>query len=96
MKFAFLIHPLTHETKELMQLDMGGVLRANWGNNILQFCLDLHGATDALKQKSAADAVAEARMVDELAALASPAGARADGRLYEIPMDARSILEDPG
>ncbi|MGH7171084.1 MAG: hypothetical protein ACRELG_12465, partial [Gemmataceae bacterium] len=96
MKFGFLIHPLTNETKELMRLDAGGVLRDNWGNNILQFCLDLHGATEALKHQAGDDAVSEARMVDELAELVSPAAARADGRLYEIPMDARSILEDPG
>src|SRR5208283_1589818 len=96
MKFAFLIHPLTNETKEMMRLDAGGMLGDHWGNDILQFCLDLHGATEALKQESAADAVSEVRMADELAKLASPAGARADGRLYEIPMEARSILEDPG
>jgi acetylornithine/succinyldiaminopimelate/putrescine aminotransferase/predicted amino acid dehydrogenase len=96
MKFAFLIHPLTDDTKGLMQLDPGAVLLDNWGNNILQFCLDLHGATEALKKVSAANIVPEPRMVDELVDLASPAGARADGRLYEIPMDARSIVEDPG
>ncbi len=96
MKFGFLCHPLTNETRELLQLDAGGVLRHNWGNNILQFCLDLHSATEAVKQASAADAIPEARMVDELAGLVSHTGARADGRLYEVPMDARSILEDPG
>ncbi len=96
MKFGFLVHPLTDETKELMQLDGGGVLLGNWGNNILQFCLDLHGATEAWKQQAKEEVVSEARMVDELAELASLKGARADGRLYEIPMDARSILEDPG
>src|ERR1700683_2523926 len=74
MKFAFLIHPLTNETKDLMQLDAGGVLRDNWGYDILQFCLDLHSATEALKQGSTANAVSEARMVDELADLASSAG----------------------
>ncbi len=93
MKFGFLIHPLTNETKELMQLDACGMLRDNWGSNILQFCLDLHGATEALKKVAG---VSAARMVDELAGLASPAGARAHGRLYEIPMDARGILESPG
>ena len=96
MKFGFLAHPLTNETKELMQLDPGSVLLDNWGNNILQFCLDLHRATEAMKQEARPDVVAEARMIDELAGLVSPAGARADGRLYEIPMDARSILENPG
>ena len=96
MKFGFLIHPLSNETKELMQLDGGGVLRDNWGKNILQFCLDLHNATEAMNQEASVDVVSDARMVDELAGLTSLAGSRADGRLYEIPMDARSILENPG
>jgi hypothetical protein len=43
MKFAFLIHPLTNETKELLRLDRSAVLLASWGHNILQFFLDLHG-----------------------------------------------------
>lgn len=38
--FAFLIHPLSGETEPLMRLDGGGVLRTNWGSDILQFCLD--------------------------------------------------------
>src|SRR5580692_8520758 len=96
MKFGFLIHPLASETKNLMQLGAGGKLLANWGSNILQFCLELHGATEALQNEAADGVVPEARMVDELASLTSPAGARADGRLYEIPMDARDILADPG
>lgn len=96
MKFAFLIHPLTNETRELMQLDKSGVLLTNWGRNILQFCRDLHTASEALRREAAAGADTQARMIDELAKLASAAGAHADGRLYEIPMDARSMLDNPG
>jgi putrescine aminotransferase len=96
MKFAFLIHPLSDETRALMRLDAGGVLRGNWGSNILQFCLDLHSTTEAMRHEAGNDALPEARQVDELTELVSPAGARAEGRLYEIPLDARGILEDPG
>lgn len=95
MKFAFLIHPLINEAKDLMQLTQNRPLLTNWGHNILQFCLDLHSATEAMRQKTAAGD-SQARMVDELVKLASPTKARADGRLYEIPMDARSILDNPG
>ncbi len=35
------------------------------------------------------------RVADTFAGLVSSTGARAEGRLYEIPMDARSILNDP-
>ncbi len=96
MKFAFLIHPLSSETEALLQLDGGGVLRGNWGGNIPRFCLDLHATTEAMRHAAANDAAAEARPVDELAGLVSAAGARTEGRLYEIPMNARDILDDPG
>src|SRR6516165_4082392 len=95
MKFAFLIHPLSEETKSLMQLDAGGVLRDNWGSDILQFCLDLHAATESYQCEAANNTVHHARLADELSGLVSVTGARAEGRLYEIPMDARGILDDP-
>ena len=38
MKFAFLIHYLSDETRSLMQLDRGGPLRSHWGLNVLEFC----------------------------------------------------------
>jgi acetylornithine/succinyldiaminopimelate/putrescine aminotransferase/predicted amino acid dehydrogenase len=96
MKFAFLIHPLSSETEDLLQLDGGGVLRGNWGGNIPQFCLDLHAMTEARRRAPTNGAPPEARPIDELAGLASPAGARAEGRLYQVPMDAQAILDDPG
>src|SRR5262249_28880195 len=96
MKFAFLVHPLSNETEDLLQLDGGGVLRGNWGGNIPRFCLDLHAATEARRGAPTNAAPPEARPIDELAGLVSPAGAGTEGRLYEIPMDARDILDDPG
>ncbi|HEY7426542.1 MAG TPA: hypothetical protein VH682_20070, partial [Gemmataceae bacterium] len=96
MKFAFLVHPLSHETEALLQLDSGGVLRGNWGGNIPQFCLDLHATTESRRRSTINGVPAEARPVDELVGLVSSAGARTEGRLYQIPMDARGILDDPG
>ena len=95
MKFAFLIHPLCNDTKDLMRLDSSGMLLNNWGDNILHFCLDLHAATEVMQREAGNGVAAESRVVDELAALTSATGARAEGRLYEIPMDARDILEAP-
>jgi 3-acetyloctanal aminotransferase len=95
MKFAFLVHPLSNEFKDLMRLDSSGVLLNNWGDNILHFCLDLHAATEVMQREAGNGVVAESRVVDELSTLTSSAGARAEGRLYEIPMDARDILEAP-
>ena len=43
-----------------MQLDAGSVLRDNWGRDILQFCLDLHAATEAFQREEADGAAPEA------------------------------------
>ncbi|HTU90166.1 MAG TPA: hypothetical protein VMF69_08845, partial [Gemmataceae bacterium] len=77
MKFAFLVHPLSNETKDLMRLDASGVLRDNWGDNILQFCLDLHTAAEVRRRTMRNSIVPGVRVIDELAALTSSAGARA-------------------
>jgi len=95
MKFVYLVHPLASQSAALLRLDAAGALRANWGGNILQLCLDLHAATESFRAEAGNDP-AEVRVVDRLSGLVSAAGARADGRLYEVPMDVRSILADPG
>jgi acetylornithine/succinyldiaminopimelate/putrescine aminotransferase/predicted amino acid dehydrogenase len=95
MKFAFLVHYLSEETRCLMQLDRGGPLRSHWGLNVLEFCSDLHQAMTAFRRGGGPDAASAGRHVDEMAGLVSRTGARADGRLYEIPLTGREILDDP-
>src|SRR5579871_5918796 len=95
MKFAFLIHYLSDETRSLMQLDRGGVLRTHWGVNILEFCSNLHQTMKAFRRGEEAGAGTVGRPVDELSGLVSQTGAQAEGRLYEIPLTGREILEDP-
>jgi hypothetical protein len=50
MKFAFLIHYLSDETRSLMQLDGGGLLRSHWGVNVLEFCSGLHQTMEAFRR----------------------------------------------
>jgi 3-acetyloctanal aminotransferase len=95
MKFAFLIHYLSDETRSLMQLDRGGPLRSHWGLNILEFCSSLHQTMEAFRRVEGAGDESAGRLVDEMAGLVSQTGARAEGRLYEIPLTGREILEDP-
>jgi hypothetical protein len=95
MKFAFLIHYLSDETRSLMQLDGGGLLRSHWGVNVLEFCSGLHQTMATFRRWEAAGDQSAARLVDEMPGLVSKTGARAEGRLYEIPMTGREILEDP-
>jgi acetylornithine/succinyldiaminopimelate/putrescine aminotransferase/predicted amino acid dehydrogenase len=95
MKFAFLIHYLSEETCSLVQLDRGGALRSHWGLNVLEFCSSLHQTMQAFRRGEGAGGESAARLADEMAGLVSQTGARAEGRLYEVPMTGRAILEDP-
>jgi acetylornithine/succinyldiaminopimelate/putrescine aminotransferase/predicted amino acid dehydrogenase len=93
MKFAFLVHPLTEETQQLTDM--------NWGNtesvsqDLIGLVQRLHRAVYALRHGEGAGP-GGVRVVDELAGLVSAAGAKCEGRLYEIPMDAYAILDDTG
>ena len=96
MRFAFLIHPISEQTKDLMVLDRDGRLRRTWGRaDLLEFCSEAHAAFGARPRPMPDGRSGGPRIVDTFAGLVSAAGARAEGRLYEIPMDARSILSDP-
>src|SRR5579864_198794 len=93
MRFGFLIHPITSVTDSFIQLDEdGGLLRSYWGSDALRMTRHMHETVERLRN-APREAVREPRVVDELA-LRSPRGVSAEGRLYEIPMDAVSILED--
>lgn len=93
MRFAFLVHPLGEETKTLFNLDSKGSLQRSQGCDLLSFCGQLHQMLAATQnQPSPPPAV---RVVDELAGLVSRSGAKAEGRFYEIPLDAWEILDDP-
>jgi putrescine aminotransferase len=95
MKFAFLVHPLTQETMELMELQQKqGSLRKSFGWDFLRLQSELHASVAKSVKKLTGDG-GQVRVIDELSGLTSRIGAQAEGRLYEIPMDAFSILEDP-
>ena len=96
MKFAFLIHPLSDETKTLMELDPDGHLHRDHGGDLLSFCDSLHKMLVPARRRQTAGGEPRVRVVDELAGLVSATGARAHGRFYEIPLDAWEILDDPG
>lgn len=94
MKFAFVIHPLSEQTRLLMRLNgMGDLPR--WGGDMGSFFSSWHDrvkeAQDQLEEEPKA-----VRMVHELRGICGAGGAHAEGRLYEIPMDAAEILDNPG
>ena len=95
MKFAFLVHPLSEESKALVQLDDQGSLSTTWaGGDILEFCDFLHNTSTA-GNDPAKMPPPQVRVIDELKGLRSLTGAECEGRLYEIPMDTMEILDDP-
>src|ERR1700733_14487250 len=91
-----MIHPITRQTNNIMDLDKEGRLRTTWGRAALpQFCAEAHAAFEGRTDPMRSEQPKAPRVVDTFARLISSTGARAEGRLYEIPMDARSILVDP-
>ncbi len=95
MKFAFLVHRLSDDSKWLMDFNSGGNMRKVWGQDLMAFCAHVHGAVSRARRDSEADQAPHVRVMDELNGLVSTRGARVDGRLYEVPMSAAAILEDP-
>ena len=95
MRFAFLVHPLGEETKTLFNLDPSGSLQRSQSGDLLSFCGQLHQMLASARGKNSAPSVPAVRVVDELSGLVSRTGAAAEGRFYEIPLDAWEILDDP-
>jgi len=96
MKFAFLVHPLSENSKALVEMNDEGTLTNNWGGDLLGFCNYLQQTFAARREARRAGQPAAVRVIDQFVNLRSPTGATANGRLYEIPMGAAAILESPG
>jgi putrescine aminotransferase len=94
MNFAFLVHPLGQQTSQLLRYDREGGLRKSLGWDLFRFLDALHVAATRSNGNGAASAD-RVRVIDELPGLISRAHAQTHGRLYEIPMGAMAILEDP-
>src|SRR5689334_3316474 len=92
MRFAFLVHPLSEESKAMMAWDDGGVLRRQSNVDMLSFCSQLHERI--ARSNEPVPENPRVRAVDEFQNLVGDTGARCQGRLYEIPMGAEEILLD--
>jgi putrescine aminotransferase len=96
MKFAFLVHPLSEDSKALVAMNNEGALSNNWGGDLLQFCNFLQRTMASRRAAKLRGELPRVRVIDQFVNLRSPSGAVADGRLYEIPMGAAAILDSPG
>ncbi len=94
MKFAFLVHPLTEDTRQLVCLNKTGKFTESWGKDLFGFLDGLHIAmngVDEFRQNVPTD---KPWVVDYLPRIVSLKGPSAEGRIYEIPMLPMEILDD--
>src|SRR5436309_82534 len=93
MKFAYLVHPLSQQSRLFVPSDENGPPRVRWGNDLLEKGgLMQHRSAESTSAENETPCV---RIVDELRDLVSATGARTEGRVFEIPLGAVEILEDP-
>ena len=94
MRFAFVVHPIASGVDSLLTLD-DGLLGRLWGSDPLGLIGHLHEPIQRAMNAPPEARSRDVRVVDELNGLTSAIGAGAEGRLYEIPLDAIAILEQP-
>ncbi len=93
MKFAFIVHPISEESKTFMHWDRSRGLNRHVGVDLLQLCSAVHDSLNA--EEPAGRTLPHVHVADEMQNLVSWTGAHAEGRVYEIPLDASEILDDP-
>lgn len=95
MKFAFLVHPLSRQSVTMLDLDRDGSLLKMWGVDAMGVAAGLHGAFTRSMAQGVQEHTPQVSVFDELGRLASPDGSVAEGRIYEIPLGAYEILDNP-
>lgn len=95
MKFAFLVHPLSRQSVTMLNLDRDGRLLNLWGTDAMGVAAGLHGAFTRSMAQGVERRPRVISIFDELGRLTSPDDSAAEGRIYEIPLDAHEILDNP-
>ncbi len=94
MKFAFLVHPLTEDTRQLVCLNKTGKFTESWGKDLFGFLDGLHIAMNGVDEFRRNVPTDKPWVVDYLPRITSLKGPSAEGRIYEIPMLPMEILDD--
>ena len=93
MDFAFVVHPLSEQSSNLLNWRNQGIVQSIWSSDLNSFTRSVHRG---LQQKDEeANSRRACRFVDQFHDLHSPAGGLANGQLVEIPMGPIAILENP-
>ncbi|MGB6045568.1 MAG: aminotransferase class III-fold pyridoxal phosphate-dependent enzyme, partial [Pirellulales bacterium] len=94
-KFAFVVHPLSRDMRAFIELESQSDMRALLSQgNVMELCRQVQNtlALGSAAGKQMADRVT---ILDDIGTLRSARGKTTEGRLYEIPLDAYQILENP-
>ena len=94
MKFAFLVHPLNPESKGFAGPEEHKHLLSAWGSDPLLLSSLLRNAIQTGGDHYVEDGPPRFRVVDQFTDIVSTHGNPVEGRIYQIPMGAREILEE--
>ena len=93
MDFAFVVHPLSSESSDLLNWRNQGIIQSLWSNDVNQFTKSVHHGMR--QQVNGGSSAGSCRFIDFFNRLHSPAGGFALGQLVEIPMGPIEILDSP-
>lgn len=94
MKFAFLVHPLNPESTGFVGPEEHNHLLSAWGSDPLLLSSLLRNAIEVGGDSYVPDKAPTFKVVDQFLDIVGTNGNPVEGRIYQIPMDARSILEE--
>lgn len=94
MKFAFLVHPLNKESTGFVGPEQHDQLLSAWGSDPLQLSALLRHAIEIGGDHYVEDGPPRFKVVDQFTGIVSTVGNPVAGRIYQIPMEAREILEE--
>jgi 3-acetyloctanal aminotransferase len=96
MKFAFLVHHTDPALERLWRSAPPGELRRHWGGtDLMAFSAFLQHAMTAGTAAGGNGRLPHVEVADRMPNLCSPTGARAEGRIYVVPLLPEEILANP-
>lgn len=92
MDFAFVVHPLSEQSSDLLNWRNQGIVQSLWSSDVNLFTKSVH---EGMRQEPQRESSSSCRFIDFFQNLHSPAGGFARGQLVEIPIGPIHILENP-
>jgi len=93
MDFAFVVHPLSEQSSDLLNWRNQGIVQSLWSNDVNLFTKSVHQGMRQEPARTSEDS--SCRFIDYFNNCHSPAGGFTRGQLVEIPMGPMEILDNP-